>query len=780
MTQEEATIIAEEPSLGATIAAASGKNADFFPDSVPHAPHKFSAAQGKAPAFYLEKSGFSIAQVNVIVAIAETIVPSLSDQTARRIAKEHMDLLNRFNAPNPPNEADLALFLRSSSNDMRVAECMVRLLASNVPTDMKDKVSIVLWLLTTPWGTSLLTGSKRAAFFDLTIAEREKALLGLGASKFEALRGLFKSLKAVVTLPFFGKSLAQEGFVEGSENPNPAWPALQYPGPNPDEHSIPAEDAVWTPTFVDVESLAEKAGKGKPIVLECDVVIVGSGAGGGVVAAELSAAGHKVIVLEKAIYRHHTELTNNELESFNNFYESGAAMASENSAMQILAGTAFGGGTFVNWCASLRTPHKVREEWAAKYGLPFFGGSGFQQSLDAICERVGVSEDGIEHNTSNRLFIEGCKKVGFDVSAIPQNTGGKPHNCGWCTFGCPYAQKQGSHRTWLQDAAEHGAEFIQGCYVQKVTQSNGKATGIVGTVLDGSVPIIVKAPTVVSSCGSINTPALLLRSGLRNPNIGKNLRLHPVTTIHGFFPQELVRPFSGAMMTAVSNVVADMDGSGYGARLECVATHPGIIGSILPWRNAEDYKRIMLQFPRSVNLIVLTRDNDSKGSIWIDAKGNPRVEFELGKKDAAAMTAGLEAGAKLLSAVGAVEINTSQVGNLPLKLVEEADRADPLNSKPFKEWTERTKKIGVKMNSAGISCAHQMGSCRMASTPKLGAVNPDGESWEVKGLYVADASLFPTASGVNPMVTTFAVSHAVAQFMKRNLEAKKNRGKAKI
>ncbi|KAJ3203753.1 hypothetical protein HDU67_009971 [Dinochytrium kinnereticum] len=714
---------------------------------MPHTPHRFNAYNGLPPAHYAGISGFSSAQINVIAAIAEAIVPPLSDATARRMIKEHLDTLARFNAPNPPSEADLALFLRSSASDMRVAECMVRLLATNVPSDTKDKLGMVLWLLSTPWGTSLLTGSRRAALPDLSVEEREKALLGLGGSRFELLRGLFKSLKAVVTLPYFGKSLVIEGLVDASENANPAWPALQYPGPNPDEQEIPDADSVWTPTFIDVEALAEKAGKGKPIVLECDVVVVGSGAGGGVVAAELSKAGHKVIVLEKALYRHHTDLSNNELESLGNFFERGGALSSENSAMQILAGSAFGGGTYVNWCASLETPHKVREEWATKYGLPFFAGAGFQKSLQAICERVGVSDSAVEHNASNRLFVEGCKKCGFDVSTIPQNTGGKKHNCGWCTFGCPYATKQGSHRTWLQDAAEHGAEFVQGCSVQRVTFARGRATGVVGTVLDG-VPVTVKASTVVSSCGSINTPALLLRSGLKNPNIGRNLRLHPVTTVHGYFPHVETRPFSGAMMTTVSNVVADVDGSGYGARLEIYAAHPGIIGSTLPWRNAEDYRRLMLQFPRSVNMIVLTRDRDSTARVWIDAKGDPRIEFELGRKDAEVMVKGLQAGAKLLAAAGAAEVNTSQVGGVPLRLYGEEEREDPLASKAFGEFLERTERLGVKMNGAGISCAHQMGSCRMAGDPGLGAVNPDGESWEVKGLYVADASLFPTASGV--------------------------------
>ncbi|KAJ3104984.1 hypothetical protein HDU96_008747 [Phlyctochytrium bullatum] len=749
---------------------------------MPHTPAKHTSMKGLTPAYYFEKGGFSQAQAATLAAIAETIVPSMPDAVTRRLIRENKETIAKFGGPEPPSDADLALFLRASASDMHVVDCMIRLVATEVPDDLREVIKTVLWALGTGWGTALITGARSVPFVDLSVPEREQALLNLSGSRFEMLRGLFKSLKAIVTLPFFGKSMALEGYVAGDEVPNVSWPALGYPGPHPDEHQIPEEDAVWTPTFIDIQALAEQAGKDKPVVLECDVVIVGSGAGGGTVAATLAKAGHKVIVLEKALYRHHTDLTNNELESFSTFYEAGAALASENGAMMILAGNAWGGGTHVNWCASFVTPHKVRAEWATKYGLPYFASMGFQNALEAVCERLGVSDEFVEHNASNQLFIKGCKKCGYDVSTIPQNTGRKHHNCGWCTFGCPYAQKQGSHRTWLQDAAEHGAEFVQGAYVERVTYAKGRATGVVGYVKLGNnveaqkLRFVVKAPTVVSSCGSVNTPALLLRSGLKNPNIGRNLRLHPVTTVHGFFPQTLTRPFSGAMMTAVSDVVADIDGTGYGAKLEIYAAHPGTVGSTLPWRNPEDYRRLMLQFPRSVNMIVLTRDNDSTARVFIDKAGRPRIDFNLGKRDSATMVKGLEAGAKILAAAGAVEINTSQLGSVPLRLEDEATRADPCASPAMKEWLDKTKRLGVKMNSAGLSCAHQMGSCRMGATPAMGAVNPDGESWEVKGLYVADASLFPTASGVNPMITTFAVSYSVGQFIKRNLEKKGGKG----
>jgi choline dehydrogenase-like flavoprotein len=466
-----------------------------------------------------------------------------------------------------------------------------------------------------------------------------------------------------------------------------------------------------------------------------------------ILAAELAAAGHRVIVVEKAKYAHHTEQTYNELDSFSTYFERNGTLQAEDGSMQILAGTAWGGGTHVNWCASLRPPASVREEWAEKYSLPYFTSTAYQQALDAVCARAGVSEENITHSPSNEILLNGAKKVGYPVSVIPQNTKGANHNCGWCTFGCPYAEKQGTHRTWLQDAAEHGAKFIVDCKVEKITQRNGKVTGIVGKVDDNTQPIIIKAKTVVSSCGSVNTPALLLRSGLRNSNIGKNLRLHPVTTVYGFFPNREINPFSNAIMTTVCDATANIHGNGYGSRLEIAASQPGMMASTVPWRNAEDYKRIMIQFPRTINMIVLTRDFDSVASVTIDSKGDARVYYRVGPKDAISLTEGIIASAKIMLSQGAVEINNTQLGT-PALILDKEDLADPLNAPKVKEWIKLVRAKSARQNQISLFCAHQMGSCRMGATPAMGAVNPDGESWEVKGLYVADASLFPTASGV--------------------------------
>lgn len=225
---------------------------------------------------------------------------------------------------------------------------------------------------------------------------------------------------------------------------------------------------------------------------------------------------------------------------------------------------------------------------------------------------------------------------------------------GYCTFGCPYGEKQGTMVTWIKEAADHGCQFLDGAWVDRVIHRNGKAVGVWGKAgQDSQYNFFISAKRVVVSCGSIGTPALLLRSGLKNPHIGRHLRLHPVTTVSGIFPDREIKPFHGSIMTAISNVKTDRDGSGYGARLEVPAIHPSMLATLTPWSSAADHKRLLSQFNHTVTFIVLTRDKNSAGRVYVDKEGTPRVDWALSDYDAESMLQGLEAGIKIMVAAGA-------------------------------------------------------------------------------------------------------------------------------
>ncbi|OQR92586.1 hypothetical protein ACHHYP_03488 [Achlya hypogyna] len=711
-------------------------------------------------------TGLTEAQTTTLAAIAETFTGPLSPADANRVVTEYLATLRDHDAPaTAVTREELLAFVSVDPRELNVLDNLIEIL-HDLPADKIRDIRRVFDLLATGWGTALLTGSRMAPFHELARPEREAAMTALSQSRLSIVRSLFCAFKSLTILATYAACATIKG------SPSPYWAALQYPGtPAKDPNFRPA----WVPQFEDMEALAKAAGAGNPIVLETDVVVVGSGAGGGVVAAELAQAGYRVLVLEKGIYYNPVDDHFTELESLRTKFDNGCLVIPEDGSMLFLLGSTFGGGTAINWSASFRLPHDVRNEWATHHGLPYFNSPAYQAAVDAVWKRAGCSDAHLTHSQANQVLEDGSIQLGMGVAKIPQNTNGTAHACGFCNLGCPSNEKQGSHVTWLQDAQKAGAKFIQGCHVDKVTYSADKvATGVEATVLGGAVRLVVKAATVVAAAGSIHTPALLLRSGLPNSNIGKHLRIHPVSTVHGFLPSKLVKPWEGAIMTSVNTALADLHGNGYGVRLEVPSSILGMLATVLPWRSNADHHRLLLQYPRTASFIALVRDVDSVSSVTIDATtGRPRIHVSLGTKDSVSVQEGLIAGAKVLLAQGAVEVNTTQFGLPPLQLRTKEDLANPIECPTTQTWIANVRAHGVVQNRIGLFNAHQMGSCRMSATPAAGAVNPEGETWDVKGLYVADASLFPTASGVNPMMTTFAMGYSVAQFMKANLAQEK-------
>ncbi|CAG8660680.1 3709_t:CDS:2, partial [Cetraspora pellucida] len=383
--------------------------------------------------------------------------------------------------------------------------------------------------------------------------------------------------------------------------------------------------------------------------------------------------------------------------------------------------------------------------WAAQ-GLTYFLSDDFNKSIEAVEKRMGVSSDAIIHNESNKVLIEGCKRLGYHYKNIPQNTAGSHHQCGWCTFGCKYGEKQGCLMTWLKDARDVGAKFIDNCYVENVLIKNRKAVGIKAIVNENRI-LVVHSKKVIVSCGAIHSPALLKRSGLRNANLGKNLYLHPATMVSGFFPDREIISYSGSIMTSVSEVVENIDGDHYGSKIEIAPLHPIYLVSFLPWKSALNHKQRMLQINHLVPILIVSRDKDP-GRISIDSCGRPRIHYSISNHDSKSVVEGMIAGINILVAAGAKTVIT---GQLAIEEFEPAEK-DPFNDPRYKQYIEKIRKIGVEDSESSIGSAHQMGTCKMGIDSRTSVVNPKGKVWGIDNLYVADASVLPTSTGVNPVV----------------------------
>jgi choline dehydrogenase-like flavoprotein len=268
----------------------------------------------------------------------------------------------------------------------------------------------------------------------------------------------------------------------------------------------------------------------------------------------------------------------------------------------------------------------------------------------------------------------------------------------------------------------------------------------------------VHAKIVVLAAGAIHTPAVLLRSGIRNPHVGRNLHLHPTTAAYARYEQP-VRSWRGVPQSRVCEHFADLDGQGHGVRLEVAPAHPGLWGMALPWDSPRSHRRQMQQLPHLGNVIVLTRDRHG-GRVRIDGQGRPVIDYSVHRDDARHMSRGVVEALRIQRAAGALEVFSPHHHDYACGCGDE---------QALEAWLQRVARQPIVKHSFGLFSAHQMSSCRLAGRREQGAVRPDGESWDVANLYVADASLMPTACGVNPMITIMGLAHHVAQHVKLRL-----------
>lgn len=632
--------------------------------------------------------------------------------------------------------AAIRRFASQTAANVKLTEVIADKISKSISQESRDNMLFVLDMLNRSVGNFALTGYA-TPFAQLEESDRAAALLNLANSHFETKRNIFLALKSL-SLSFF--------YMTAPEGVNPSWAAMRYVA------GAPGVKAAETPAIQMVQV-------NENLKFDVDVVVVGSGIGGSVLAAELAQAGHTVLVLEQGPFVAPKDFTLLEQDAYKAMFVEEGLLMTTNGEVRIMAGGTLGGGTTINWSCCLRTPHYVREEWAGEHGLSHFTSQAFCDDLEKTEKRLQVRDIPV-HNNANMLLVKGCKKLGFPVKFAPQNTVGE-HWCGTCGMGCKTNGKQSATVTYLTDAAQAGARFIDNCTVKKVTSKKGVATGV-DALVNGKHAIHVEAKLVVAAAGALNTPLLLKRSNLRNSHIGRNLRLHPVAVVLGVYPDQ-VNPGQGPILTVVSDVVENFEGDYYGAKLECPALHPLFFSAATPWTSKAQSKATMLQYPNSMMIIVLSRDKGS-GEVAEGPDGKLKVSYRIGDKDKRSLIAGIKAAAKVHLAAGASYIymgSQTVPGYTPTP--------EGLNDPGFAKWCQAVEDINIRMGDVPLFSAHQMGTAKMSTSASRGVVNPQGETWEMKNLFVADTSVFPTPSGANPMLTCYATAHHIAKAAKERM-----------
>jgi choline dehydrogenase-like flavoprotein len=612
-----------------------------------------------------------------------------------------------------------------SARDMGVTDALLAAVDLNPREAERKQLGALLSL----WDTralGMLGGAGLRRFSSLSAEEREGLLLSWADSRLAPRRAVFQSLRKGALLFYY-----MVGGPEGGRNP--AWDAIGYDGPLGKLPDAPPKALTVTPVDRDTR-------------LECDVVIVGSGAGGAVTAAVLASAGLDVVVVESGDYYDDEDFDGSEFGAITRFYM-GAPTATQDQSVGLLAGSCLGGGTVVNYSTSFRTPDEVREEWAS-HGVPAFVSQEYTGSLDAVSERLGVNREHNEPSTREQKLQEGCVALGWHVDAMPRGVRGcaQGKECGYCGLGCRVGAKQSVVKTWLADAHHAGARLIVRTRVKRVVLEGGAARGIVARTVEGH-QLNVRARAVVVACGAIHTPALLKRSGLQNANIGKHLKLHPATAVFGLFDEEL-RPWEGVMQALYSDHHRHLD-DGYGVKYETAANHPHLFIPFSPWRGAREHLRLMEGLPSTVPMGVLLRDRDG-GEVRVGRDGEPIVRYRLSPFDADHLRTGIDGAAQILEAAGARRIFSSHARWVAYSPGSDGSR---------ERFMADADRAGYGAGQVSLGSFHIMGSARMGGSPADSACDPTGQSWDVRDLYVFDGSAFPTASGVNPQISIQAISH---------------------
>jgi choline dehydrogenase-like flavoprotein len=602
-----------------------------------------------------------------------------------------------------------------------------------------------------------LTG-KPTAFTSMTPDARERYLLGWAGSRLPQRRSAFGAFRKLLTF------LA---YADGGDGT--AGPRLAEIGYRPDDPPVTAQ-----PTAIRSHAVAADASGpvDAPIVLDANVVVVGSGAGGGVVAAALAQAGRSVVVLEAGQFSDERTMPRAELDAFDQHYLDHGLTTSWDGSITMLAGTGVGGGTLINWMTCIDAPASVRDGWEREHGLDGVTGDAWADDTAAIESELGVAES-THVPPKDAILLRGARALGWEAAATRRNATACG-DCGSCGFGCRRGTKQSGIRVHLARASAAGARIIAGARVDRVLVQNGVAVGVEAELTMAGDPattagpprrLLVHAPTVVLAAGALRTPAILQRSGFEHPAIGRHLRLHPVPVVAGRF-DETVEMWRGTLQAAHSLEFSEPDAGRNGYVIESAPGHPGLLALALPWEGAEAHAGIMAGVARLSPLIAVTRDG-GEGRVTLTKNGHVRIDYRLDATGVATLRHALVSMARLSRAAGASDIVAA--GTPPAWFRASASGTD-VGGQGFARFEDTLGAFDFAANRGAVFSAHQMGSVRMGADPGDSACDPWGRvraaskgQATVGGLYVGDGSVFPTGIGVNPMVTIMAMARRLSR-----------------
>ncbi len=492
-----------------------------------------------------------------------------------------------------------------------------------------------------------------------------------------------------------------------------------------------------------------------------DVVIVGSGAGGGTVAQELSPLcrdGVRIAVLEQGPKLRDEEFTGRELEMAQALYGDGGGFLTAERTMTLAFGCAYGGSTAVYTGTSLLPPRRILERWNVP-GLNFDDVEQRAQKFAAE-NNVHLLEDGLI-NENNRLFVDGCRRLGYDVQQFPVNLKGC-RGSSLCNLGCPNRAKQGTDRVQLPQAERNGVEVVTRCEVEHLAEktifarvhtkpADGK--GEPSSWEPGEYQI--EAKVIVVCAGAINSPALLMRSGLYRqlPRLGHGFTCHPAIIMVAEHNRTITN-FVGHPKSFYLDQFAESDRF----LLETCMYFPFITAKAMAGFGPE-HNRFMRAFPRLQMILVLACDEvNDYNRVTVDRTGRPVVHYRFTKEVKRGLVQGAVASAKIFFAAGAVRVHLPVANDSTVERAQ-AERLDQIAEHP-----------DFKPGKLPVSAAHLQGGCGMGERPADSVTDAYGRVHGIPWLFVADSSLFPNSLEINPYLTIMALADRVAETIRKEAQ----------
>ena len=491
--------------------------------------------------------------------------------------------------------------------------------------------------------------------------------------------------------------------------------------------------------------------------IQCDVCIIGSGAGGATVAAGLTQLGLDVVVLEAGEYHTQKDFDMDEAKAFQLRYQEQGLRSTDDVSIAILQGRGVGGSTTINWTSCFRTPPKILDLWQDKFGIQSLSTETLAAHFDAVEERLSIQnwQESLI-NPNNQVLMRGAKKLGWDYATLRRNVKGC-HNSGYCGMGCPTNAKQGMLVTHIADGLQNGMRLYANTEAEKIVVHNNKVEKIIVRMdvsKNGKIESIqrnIYPKICVSSCGAINGPALFLRSNINhNDLVGTRTFLHPVVGLASIFT-EAINGWYGAPQSVSSHHFIERGVDKVGFFFEAAPTHP-ILAATAATGFGHAQQEFMKKLSHASFLIALHRDGvvdgDNGGTVSVTPSGRIKLQYPISTMLQESFRTSMQKGAELCLAAGATEVQSLHSPAVVMKTTSDIQKLD----QAF---------YGTLQHR--IFTAHQMGGLAMGADPKSSVVNDHLQHHQISNLFVVDGSVFPTSLGVNPSETIYAIAHWAVQ-----------------